>query len=134
MNRRDFLMLTAAVSLVAPMARAASGAYSAEAVAADLKAGRIVVLDFTASWCPSCQSQGRKIKALRAENPGYDTVISFYDVDWDMYKGTDLATQYGVRNRGSIVVLKGDQVLAKTDTHSGADALKAMFDQAVASA
>jgi thioredoxin 1 len=133
MNRRDFLMLTAAVSLAAPMARADSGVYSAEAVAADLKAGRVVVLDFTASWCPSCQSQGRKITALREENPGYEKVISFYDVDWDTYKGSDLATQYGVRSRGSIVVLKGDQVLAKTDTHSSEDALKAMFDEALAS-
>ncbi len=134
MNRRDFLIATAAISLVAPMARAASGAYSAEAVAGDLKAGRIVVLDFTASWCPSCQSQGRKIKALREENPGYDKVMSFYDVDWDTYKGSALTKKYGIRSRGSIVVLKGDQVVAQTNTHSSKDALKAMFDQAAASA
>jgi thioredoxin 1 len=134
MNRRDFLIATAAITLVAPMAFAASTVYSADAVAADLKAGRVVVLDFTASWCPSCQSQGRKITALREENPGYDKSISFYDVDWDTYKRSDLAKQYGVRSRGSIVVLKGDQVLVKTDTHSSKDALKAMFDQAIASA
>lgn len=134
MNRRDFMLLTAAVSLAAPMAFAASGPYSAEAVAADLAAGKIVVLDFTASWCPSCQSQGRTIKALRAENPGYDKVISFYDVDWDTYKKSDLARQYGVRSRGAIVVLKGSEVLAQTYTHSSKDALKQMFDQAVASA
>jgi thioredoxin 1 len=138
MNRRDFIKLTAGVTLVAPfvpaIAHAGSGVYTPEAVAADLAAGRIVVLDFTASWCPSCQAQGRRIKELRAENPGYDAVISFMDVDWDTYKKTDLATKYGVTSRGSLVVLKGDAVLAKTNTHSTKDALKAMFDQAAATA
>jgi thiol:disulfide interchange protein len=138
MNRRDFMKLTATVSLVAPLlsgaAHAGSGPYSAEAVAADLAAGKIVVLDFTASWCPSCQAQGRRIKELRAENPGYDAVMSFVDVDWDTYKKTDLAKKYGVTSRGSLVILKGDKVLAQTGTHSTKDALKAMFDQAAATA
>jgi thioredoxin 1 len=138
MNRRDFMKITAIISLAAPLvsgtAHAGSGPYSAEAVAADLAAGKIVVLDFTASWCPSCQAQGRRIKELRAENPGYDAVMSFVDVDWDTYKKSDLAKQYGITSRGSIVILKGDKVLAQTNTHSTKDALKAMFDQAVAAA
>jgi thiol-disulfide isomerase/thioredoxin len=138
MNRRDFMKITATISLATPLlsgtARAGSGPYSAEAVAADLAAGKFVVLDFTASWCPSCQAQGRRIKELRAENPGYDAIISFVDVDWDIYKKSDLAKKYGIVNRGSLVILKGDKVLAQTSTHSSKDALKAMFDQAVASA
>jgi thioredoxin 1 len=133
MNRRTFLALTTTLPFVATMAWAADAApYSPEAVQAELAAGKTVVLDFSASWCPSCQAQGRSISALRDENPGYAERLAFFVVDWDTYKDTDLAKQYGITRRGALVLLKGDQVVAKTDTHSSKDALKAMFDQAIA--
>lgn len=135
MQRRDFLMLTAAVTLAAPMAFAANAnIYSPELVAAELAAGKTVVLDFTASWCISCQSQGRAIRALRDANPAYDKTITVVDVDWDTYKGTDLAKQYGITNRGSLVFLRGNKVIAQTGSHSSKADLKAMFDQAAAAA
>lgn len=136
MQRRDFLMFTAAVSLALPLAaRAAETAvYSPELLAAELAAGRTVLLDFTASWCPSCQSQGRAIRALRAQNPAYDAAITFIDVDWDTWGQSDLAKRFGVRSRGSLVVLRGDKVLAQTYAHSSKDDLKALLDQAAAAA
>lgn len=137
MNRRDFIRLSASISLAIPMmshARraAASTPYAPELVQAELDAGKTVVLDFTASWCPSCQLQGRNIDALRAENPAYEQSIAFFDLDWDTYKGTEIATRYGVRSRGALVVLRGDKVIAQTYTHSTKDALKALLDQAAA--
>ena len=135
MQRRDFLMLTAAVSLAAPMAFAANAnIYSPELVAAELAAGKTVVLDFTANWCISCQSQGRAIRALRDANPAYDKTITVVDVDWDTYKRTELTNRYGVTNRGSLVFLRGEKVIAQTFTHSSKADLKAMFDQAAAAA
>jgi thioredoxin 1 len=135
MQRRDFLLLTAAVSLAAPMAFAAdANIYSPELVAAELAAGKTVVLDFTASWCISCQSQGRAILALRDANPAYDETITVVDVDWDAYKKTDLAKKYGVTSRGSLVFLRGDKVIAQTFSHSSKADLKALFDQAAAAA
>jgi thioredoxin 1 len=135
MQRRDFLMLTAAVTLAAPMAFAAEAIiYSPELVAAELAAGKTVVLDFTASWCISCQSQGRAIRALRDANPAYDKTITVVDVDWDTYKGTELTKKYGITSRGSLVFLRGDKVTAQTFTHSSKADLKAMLDQAAAGA
>ena len=128
MKRRIFLTLAAAVPF-AGMARATEAfLYSPEAVAAELAAGKTVVLDFTASWCPSCQAQGRQIAALRAENPGYDATLAFFAVDWDTYKDSDLAKTYGITQRGSLVILKGDAVVTQTSTHSTKAALKTMFD------
>ncbi len=134
MNRRDFIALTAAMTLAAPMARAATASYSPEAVAAELAAGRTVMLNFIASWCSSCQTQARMIEALRAENPAYDAAIAFFNVDWDTYGDTELATRYGVTSRGSLVFLRGDAVIAQTYTHSTAAELKALLDQAATSA
>ena len=135
MQRRDFLLLSAAISLAAPMAMAAKvNVYSPELVASELAAGKTVVLDFTASWCISCQSQGRAIQALRDANPAYDKTITVVDLDWDTYKNTDLAKQYGVTNRGSLVFLRGDKIIAQTYSHSSKADLKALFDQAAAAA
>ena len=135
MQRRDFLLLSAAISLAAPMALAATvNIYTPELVASELAAGKTVVLDFTASWCISCQSQGRAIQALRDANPAYDKTITVVDLDWDTYKNTDLAKQYGVTNRGSLVFLRGDKIIAQTYSHSSKADLKALFDQAAAAA
>jgi hypothetical protein len=58
--------------------------------------------------------------------------MAFFVVDWDTYKNSDLAKQYGIINRGSLVLLKGDRVVTQTSTHSTEDALKTMFDKASA--
>ncbi len=130
MQRRTLLVLTAAAMLATPMAYAAEpAAYSPELVAAELAAGKTVLIDFSASWCPSCQTQGRQLEALRAENPAYDAAITFVEADWDTYKDSALATQYGINHRGSLLVLRGDAVVFQSSTHSTKDALKAMLDQ-----
>ena len=135
MQRRDFLLLSAAISLAAPMAMAATAnIYSPELVASELAAGKTVVLDFTASWCISCLSQGRAIQALRDANPAYDKTITVVDLDWDTYKRTDIANKYGVTDRGSLVFLRGDKVIAQTYSHSSKADLKVLFDQAAAAA
>ena len=108
--------------------------YSPELVASELAAGKTVVLDFTASWCISCQSQGRAIQALRDANPAYDKTITVVDLDWDTYKKTDIAKRYGVTNRGSLVFLRGDKVIAQTYSHSSKADLKALFDQVATAA
>ena len=133
MNRRHMLALLAVLPFAARTARAATAAiYSPEAVQAELAAGKTVVLDFSADWCTSCQAQGRTISRLRDENPNWSETMAFFVVDWDTYKDSDLARQYGIINRGSLVVLKGDRVVTQTSTHSTKEALKAMFDMASA--
>jgi thiol:disulfide interchange protein len=134
MKRREFMILAAVATLAAPMAHAAGTAYSPEGVAAELAAGRTVLLDFTASWCSSCQAQGRKITALLEENPAYSAEVALFLVDWDTYKGSDLAQKYGITSRGSLVFLRGDAVIAQTATHSTEDQLRALLDQAVSGA
>ncbi len=135
MQRRTFLILTTAAMLASPAAYAAEPAvYSAELVAAELAGGKTVLIDFSASWCPSCQAQGRALEALRTENPVYDAAITFVEADWDTYKDSALAAQYGINHRGSLLVLRGDAVVVQTSTHATKDGLKAMLDQVAAGA
>jgi thioredoxin 1 len=138
MNRREMLVATVALALTptliagpAAAKAAAPVAYSPEALAAELAAGKAVVLDFAASWCPSCLAQGRAIQALRAENPAYDAGLVFMVADWDTWKDKEIAQRLGVTGRGAVVILKGDAIVARSDVHLQKAQLKALLDGAL---
>ena len=137
MNRRDFMLLSAAVTLAAPMARADEPAnmavYSPELLVAELKAGKTVFLDFNATWCSTCAAQGRAIDALRAGNPAYGA-ISFINVDWDTWGGGDLVAELNIPRRSTLVVLKGNQELGRIVADTSKAAIKALMDTALAAA
>ncbi len=135
MNRRDFLLLTAAVTLAAPApARAAGGIpYTPGAVDRALAEGKTVFLDFTASWCGTCRAQARVIAALRAENPAYDA-ITFIDVDWDSYARAEITRRLNVPRRSTLIALKGDRELGRIVAGTGRAEIKALLDAALAAA
>lgn len=139
MNRRDFLLLTATVSLAAPMAAQTALAappvpYAPGMVRSALKQGKVVFLDFHATWCSTCAAQTRVIDALRAGDPAYDKAIDFVVVDWDRFKDSDIARRLKVRQRATLIVLKGDRVLGRLDWETGRAKIKALMDTAVAAA
>jgi thioredoxin 1 len=141
MNRREMIRTAAALGLAAavmPGMAAAKAAepveYAPELLAGELAAGRTVVLDFSASWCPSCLAQGRAIQALRTENPAYDAGLVFMRVDWDTWKDKEIAQRLDVTGRGAVVILKGDAIVGRSDTHLQKDALATLLDQALAAA
>lgn len=131
MNRRDFLALTAAVTLVAPLpARAAdSVAYSPKALQAALADGQTVFLDFKASWCTTCAAQGRVIGALRAGDPAYDKGITFMVVDWDRWKNSQIVTDLNVPRRSTLIVLRGNRELGRIVAGTSTREIKALMDR-----
>lgn len=136
MNRRDFMLLTAAVSLAMPLAAHAAGAkdYSPELLAAELAAGKTVLLDFKASWCSTCAAQERVINALLQENPAYGQGITIINVDWDQWGDGDLVKQLNIPRRSTLVVLKGDKELGRIVAGTGKAEIKALMDTALAAA
>jgi len=109
MNRRDFLNLTATISLAAPLGatrlRAGTLDYRPGMVSRALLAGRTVLVDFHADWCGTCLAQGRVLDTLRAGNPAYDRAIDFVVADWDRHRDGDLADALGATRRGTLVAL-----------------------------
>ncbi len=135
MNRRDFLLATAAVTLAMPLAaHAAAKDYTPDLLAAELAAGRTVFLDFKASWCTTCAAQERVINALMQENPAYKEAISFINVDWDQWGDSDLVKQLNIPRRSTLVVLKGDRELGRVVAETGKAKIKALMDLALAAA
>jgi thiol:disulfide interchange protein len=141
MTRREMLMMAVALGLVPVLGPSVAEAkvpepveYAPELLAGELAAGRTVVLDFSASWCPSCLAQGRAIQALRAEDPAYDAGLVFMRVDWDTWKDKEIAQRLEVTGRGAVVILKGDAIVARSDTHLQQDAMRTLLNRALAAA
>jgi len=134
MNRRDFLALTAAVTLMPMAARAEAVAFTPEVLAAARASGKPVFLDFKASWCSTCKAQGRVIAALKAENPAYAAGITFIDVDWDTWKNSALVSAMNIPRRSTLVVLKGNAELGRIVAGTGRDQIRALMDAALAAA
>ena len=134
MNRRDFILATAAVTLAMPLMAEAAVDYTPDLLKAELAAGKTVFLDFKATWCSTCAAQGRAIKGLQAGNPGYEKAITFITVDWDTWGDGDLVKQLNIPRRSTLVVLKGDKELGRIVAGTAKAEIKALMDVALQAA
>lgn len=133
MDRRQFLVLTSAAA-VAPFAASAAEPllYTPGAAEAAMDEGKIVVLDFWASWCSTCAAQERVLTGLKAENPAYEKNIVFFIVDWDQYAKGELSKGLKIPRRSTLVALKGRTELARIVAGTSKDDIKALLDTALA--
>ena len=138
MNRRDFLLLTGAVSLLPALAPLSATAalldYTPGLVEERLAAGDTVFLDFKASWCSTCAAQARVLDALKTANPAYDAAITFINVDWDQYGEDPLTLRLNIPRRSTLVVLKGGDELGRIVAGTAFEDIQALMDVALEAA
>jgi thioredoxin 1 len=135
MNRRDFLALSASLTLVPFAARAGDAIlYTPGAAEAAMDEGKIVLLDFWASWCSTCAAQERVLAALKAENPAYEQNIVFFIVDWDEHGKGELSKALKIPRRSTLVALKGRKELGRIVAGTSREDIKALLDTALAAA
>jgi thiol-disulfide isomerase/thioredoxin len=135
MHRRDFLALSASLSLF-PFASKVGAAtlYTPGVAEAAMDEGKIVLLDFWASWCSTCAAQERVLAALKAENPAYEQNIVFFIVDWDEHGNSKLSKSLKIPRRSTLVALKGRQELGRIVAGTSKADIKALLDMALAAA
>ena len=73
------------------------------AFAAAQKAGKGILIDVSAPWCPVCQAQQPILSGLFAE-PEYKDLVVF-EVDFDSRK--DVLKALNVRQQSTLIVFKG---------------------------
>lgn len=83
--------------------------FNEESFRETLDSGKLMLVDFWATWCGPCRMLGPVIEELAEEYEGKDVVIGKVDVD----ENTELARRYGVMQVPTVLLLQNGEELAR---------------------
>mgnify|MGYP000126638224 CR=1 FL=1 len=109
MISRRALLLTTALLAIAGEALAAEP-FDEAAFAAAQGAGRPIVVEVTAPWCPICKAQRPLLKAL-SEQPRFKD-LAIYEIDFDTQKA--LMRRFDARMQSTLIVFKGREEVGRS--------------------
>jgi thioredoxin 1 len=72
------------------------------------RAGKTVLIDVTAPWCPTCRQQKPTIQAVEKEMPS----LVVYEVDFDAAK--DVLRRFRVQSQSTLIVFKGETEVGRS--------------------
>ena len=128
-SRRSVIAVALAgalAGLAAGQARAATEApFDQAAFAASQRAGKPILVDVTASWCPTCAKQ-RPILARLREDPAFRD-LQVYTVDFDTRK--DVLRAMGVQMQSTLIVFHGDKEVGRSTGVVDEAAIRALLDK-----
>ncbi|MBX9588067.1 MAG: thioredoxin family protein [Hyphomonadaceae bacterium] len=117
-------MTTAMVALLSLCADAfARQPFDAKAFEQAQAAGRTVLVDVYASWCPVCKKQQPTIARLEKENP--DLIV--YEVNFDNDK--DSLKKFGVQAQATLIVFKGAKEIGRSTGESDPARIQALVEK-----
>ena len=118
-----FWAALAAFFLIVPAAAAAPGwtTYNPNQFAAAQQAGRTILVDVHADWCPTCRAQKPTLNKLRAD-PRLMHVL-FVTVDYDKQK--DFLRSHRIPRQSTILVFKGTKETARSIAETNPARLRA---------
>jgi thiol:disulfide interchange protein len=105
MLTRRTLPILAALPLIAarPATAAERQPFTDAAFAAAQAAGRPILIEVTAPWCPTCRAQKPHVDAVAADPRMREAVL--LSVDFDSQK--DALRRLNVRSQSTLIVLRG---------------------------
>ena len=123
--------LAAAALSIATVTTALAGAikpYSQDAFDAAQKAGAPVVVDITASWCPTCKAQKPIIDDLAASDALGPVTV--FQVDFDDQK--DVVRAFGANMQSTLIAFNGKTETARSVGDTKPETIKALFTSSLA--
>jgi thiol-disulfide isomerase/thioredoxin len=120
--------LLGASLLVAPATFAAEKiAYTPATFDAAQKAGRSILVEIHATWCPTCKAQAPILAALEQDQKFKDLLV--VRVDFDSQK--DAVRRFGARVQSTLITFKGGQETARSVGDTNRDSLAALLAKAI---
>jgi len=130
LNRRHLLgaFAFAAALSFAPLAFAADKKpFDLKAFEAAQAAGRPILIDVSAPWCPVCRAQAPILARLQAE-PRMKSLVAF-NVDFDSQK--DLLRKFNVQKQSTLIVFRGKKEVGRSTGDTNAASIEALLNKSI---
>jgi len=121
------LALAAGLSLGALASAADKKPFDPAAFEAAQAAGKPILVEVTAPWCPTCKAQAPILSQLRGE-PRFKDLVSF-NIDFDSQK--DLLKKFDVRMQSTLIVFKGPRETGRSTGDTNPTSIGALLAKAI---
>lgn len=101
--------------------------FDANAFKAAQAAGKPIVVEIHADWCPECKAQNRVLDGLGTD-PRYARLVRLR-VDYDSQK--DLVKAFKARQQSTLIVYKGEKEVARAVGITAENKIRALVDKAI---
>jgi len=98
--------------------------FDAAAFAASQTAGKSILIDVTAPWCPTCKQQRPIVQQIEKDRP--ELVV--YEVDFDSAK--DVLRKLRVQNQSTLIVFRGSNEMGRSTGDTNAKSIGALVAKA----
>jgi thiol-disulfide isomerase/thioredoxin len=128
-TRRAALALAGALAvalLFVTPGHAANARFDPASFKAAQEAGKSILVDVTAPWCPVCRQQHPIIESLK-NDPAFKGLVVL-EVDFDTQK--DALKQFRVQYQSTLIVFKGATEVARSTSETDAARIRALVAKA----
>ena len=130
LNRRHLLGIltaSAAVSVGSIVSAIGGRPFDERAFDAAQAAGKPILVEVSASWCPVCKAQAPILSRLKSD-PRFKELVSF-DIDFDSQK--DLLRKFNVQKQSTLIVFKGKQETGRSTGDTDAGSIEALLGKSI---
>ena len=120
---KSLIAAAAAVLLLLPFGAVARQPFDAKAFEQAQAAGKTVLIDVYASWCPVCKKQQPTISRLEKEKPG----LIVYEVNFDSDKNA--LKKFGVQSQSTLIVFKGAKEVGRSTGESDPARIQVLIEK-----
>jgi thiol-disulfide isomerase/thioredoxin len=130
LSRRNLLGTLAAaatLSLGSVAAAMDEQAFDQKAFEAAQAAGKPILIEVSAPWCPVCKAQAPILARLKRD-PRFKELVSF-DIDFDSQK--DLLRKFNVQRQSTLIVFKGKRETGRSTGDTDAGSIEALLAKTI---
>lgn len=131
MISRRFLLQTAVAGVgtmtLVPAHAFQARPFDASAFEAAQAAGKPILLEVSAPWCPTCKAQKPILSSLAAKAKFKDLVA--FEIDFDNQK--DLLRKFRVTTQSTLITFKGSKEVGRSTGDTNAASIEALLDKSV---
>ncbi len=114
------ILMTSALLLASSPAVRAGQPFDAQAFQQAQTAGKTILVDVTASWCPTCRQQRPIVQEIEKDKPS----LVVYEVNFDTAK--DVLKRFRVQYQSTLIMFKGVNEVGRSTAETDPARIRAL--------